>query len=132
MRGRHAAAAAAPPAARTAPCIVLDDAEAGADARHRGDIRLGLAVNYAGLDVGVPSDAQGRVPAPHRHPRHHRRRQVHDGGRLVQQAQAAGMAVILLDVEGEYAFLHEPTDDARMLTALADRGLKPRGVPAEA
>jgi type IV secretory pathway VirB4 component len=29
--------------------------------------------------------------------------------RLVQQAQAANMAVILLDVEGEYTHLHEPT-----------------------
>jgi hypothetical protein len=30
---------------------------------------------------------------------------------LVARAQAAGMAVVLLDVEGEYTFLHEPTDD---------------------
>jgi DNA helicase HerA-like ATPase len=51
--------------------------------------------------------------------------------RLVQQAQAAGMAVILLDVEGEYTFLHQPTDDRRMLTALQERGLEPRGIPPE-
>ena len=29
-------------------------------------------------------------------------------------AADAGMAVILLDVEGEYTFLHEPTDNAAM------------------
>jgi DNA helicase HerA-like ATPase len=34
------------------------------------------------------------------------------------------MAVILLDVEGEYTFLHEPTEDRRMVTALQHRGLE--------
>ncbi|HLH72171.1 MAG TPA: ATP-binding protein, partial [Chloroflexota bacterium] len=43
--------------------------------------------------------------------------------------QAAGMAVIVLDVEGEYTFLHEPTDDQRMRSALAERRLEPQSVP---
>ena len=51
--------------------------------------------------------------------------------RLIEQAQAADMAVILLDVEGEYTHLHEPTDNEKMLDALAERGLKAKGVPAE-
>jgi len=50
---------------------------------------------------------------------------------LVQQAQAAGMAVILLDVEGEYTHLHEPTDNPRMIQALRERRLEPAGVPAD-
>src|SRR6185295_17160946 len=49
--------------------------------------------------------------------------------RLVQQAQEAGCAVVLLDVEGEYTFLHEPSEDAGMLAALDRRGLKPAGIP---
>jgi DNA helicase HerA-like ATPase len=49
----------------------------------------------------------------------------------VRQAQAAGLAVILLDVEGEYTHLHEPTDDARMKAGLRERGLAAGGVPAE-
>src|SRR5262249_39998010 len=48
--------------------------------------------------------------------------------RLIQQAQAAGCAVILLDVEGEYSFLHEPTTAERMLAALEQRGLAPAGL----
>jgi DNA helicase HerA-like ATPase len=48
---------------------------------------------------------------------------------LVQQAQAAGCAVIVLDVEGEYTFLHEPTQDPPMRAALEQRGLAPTGVP---
>ena len=35
---------------------------------------------------------------------------------------------LLLDVEGEYTFLHEPTPDAKMRNALAERGLEPAGL----
>src|SRR5437763_6505653 len=49
--------------------------------------------------------------------------------RLVHQAQAAGCAVVVLDVEGEYTRLHEPTTDARMLAALQRLGQQPEGVP---
>ncbi|HZO32286.1 MAG TPA: hypothetical protein VFH48_40545, partial [Chloroflexota bacterium] len=48
--------------------------------------------------------------------------------RLIQQAQAARCAVILLDVEGEYSCLHEPTEDARMLAALDHRGIPAAGL----
>ena len=41
------------------------------------------------------------------------------------------MAVILLDVEGEYTFLHQPTEDPKMLKGLAERGLPPAGVPTD-
>ncbi|MBY0460038.1 MAG: ATP-binding protein, partial [Gemmataceae bacterium] len=51
---------------------------------------------------------------------------------LVARARAAGMAVIVLDVEGEYTCLHEPTDHKPMLAGLAARGLRPEGVPAKA
>lgn len=41
------------------------------------------------------------------------------------------MAVILLDVEGEYTFPHESISDPRMLAALAERGLSPSCIPAD-
>ena len=47
---------------------------------------------------------------------------------LVKRAADAGMAVILLDVEGEYVHLNEPTDQAGMPKALAERGLSPAGL----
>jgi len=39
---------------------------------------------------------------------------------------------VVLDVEGEYTALHEPTDHKPMLDGLRARGLKPEGVPADA
>ncbi len=41
------------------------------------------------------------------------------------------MAVILLDVEGEYTHLHEPTTNADMLAALRERDLKATGIPSD-
>jgi DNA helicase HerA-like ATPase len=40
------------------------------------------------------------------------------------------MAVVLLDVEGEYTQMNEPADHAKLVTALRDRGLAPAGLPA--
>ena len=114
------------------PVHVLGDDEAAAVLGTEGDIRLGLAANYAGLEVRAPSNRKDVFP------RHTAVLGTTGSGKsttiagLVQQAQAAGMAVILLDVEGEYTFLHEPTGDRRMRTALAERGLQPAGIPAEA
>ena len=50
---------------------------------------------------------------------------------FIQQAQAANMAVILLDVEGEYTELNKPTSNKDMLAALEDRKLKPMGIPGD-
>ncbi len=46
---------------------------------------------------------------------------------LVQQLQKAGVATILIDVEGEYTEMDFPTQDSQMLTALQRRGLSPVG-----
>ncbi len=113
------------------PVFALDEAESARLLHCAGDIRLGLVVGYDNLVVGVPSKEKAVLP------RHTAVLGTTGGGksttiaRLVQQARAAGMAVILLDVEGEYTHLHEPTDDQRMLTGLAERGLAPGGVPAQ-
>jgi DNA helicase HerA-like ATPase len=114
------------------PVFTLNDAEAGRVLKATGDLRLGLAVGYRDVVVGIPSNVKSVLP------RHTAILGTTGGGKsttvsgLVQQAQAAGMAVLLLDVEGEYVHLHEPTDDRRMRTALAERGLKPAGIPARA
>ena len=111
---------------------MLTDEEVGeACCTADGDIRLGLAVGHEKVIVGIPSDEKAVLP------RHTAVLGTTGGGKsttvagLVQQAQAAGMAVILLDVEGEYTHLHEPTDDAKMLAGLAERGLTPSGMPAD-
>ena len=112
------------------PVAALSDEEAVKVLRTEGDIRLGCVVGYTNVIVNVPSDKKAVLP------RHLAILGTTGAGksttvsRLIQQAQAAGMAVILLDVEGEYTCIHEPTDDEKMRTALKDRRLEPMGVPA--
>jgi uncharacterized protein len=50
-------------------------------------------------------------------------------GTYVSQQQKCGNCVVLLDVEGEYSALNEPTDNPQLIAALKDRGLKPAGIP---
>lgn len=113
------------------PVYRLSDAESVKVLKADGDLRLGLAVGHDGVVVGVPSSAKSVLP------RHTAILGTTGAGKsttvagLVRQAQTAGMAVVLLDVEGEYTYLHQPTDDARMKSALAERALPASGLPAE-
>jgi DNA helicase HerA-like ATPase len=113
------------------PVFALDEVESAAVLRTEGDIRLGIVDGHETVVVGVPSDQKAVLP------RHTAILGTTGGGksttvsRLIQQAQQAGMAVVVLDVEGEYTFLHEPTDDVRMLRALAERELVPTGLSAD-
>jgi DNA helicase HerA-like ATPase len=113
------------------PVVALNDEESAAIFKASGDMRLGTVVGYKNVTVGVPSDKKFVLP------RHTAVLGTTGGGksttiaRLIQQAQVAKMAVILLDVEGEYTHLHEPTTNADMLAALQDRGLEPTGIPTE-
>jgi DNA helicase HerA-like ATPase len=122
-----------PPRLRPLPhsaVYLLDAAETARVLRAEGDLRLGLAAGH-GVVVAVPSESKAVLP------RHTAILGTTGGGKsttvagLVQQAQAAGLAVVLLDVEGEYTFLHQPTDDPRMLPLLQERGLAAGGVPAD-
>jgi DNA helicase HerA-like ATPase len=113
------------------PVFVLSDEESAEVLKADGDMRLGMVVGHRKVIVNIPSDKKFVLP------RHTAILGTTGGGksttvaRLVQQAQAAGMAVILLDVEGEYTFLHEPTEDSKMLAGMADRGLGAAGVPGD-
>ena len=83
--------------------------------------------------VGAPSDSKAVFP------RHTAVLGTTGGGKsntvagLVKRATDAGMAVVLLDVEGEYTHLHEPNRRRRRCSQmLKDRGgsKRPEGVPA--
>lgn len=117
----------APPRFRplpNSPVFALNDDEAARVLHMEGDLRLGLVVGHANLPLRVPSGDKAVLP------RHTAVLGTTGGGksttvaRLVREAQAADMAVILLDVEGEYTHLHEPTEDERMRSLLATRGLE--------
>jgi DNA helicase HerA-like ATPase len=113
------------------PVFVLGDKESEEVLKCGGDVRLGLAAGHDDVPVGVPSNSKSVFP------RHTAVLGTTGGGKsntvagLVHRATAAGMAVVLLDVEGEYTRLHEPTDNEKMLARLSDKGLSPEGVPAE-
>src|SRR5262249_22831852 len=113
------------------PVTVLTPADVAAVLHTDGDIRLGSVVGASAVLVNVPSDKKAVLP------RHLAVLGTTGGGksttvsRLIEQAQAAGMAVILLDVEGEYTHLHEPAEHPKMLEALAERGLTAKGIPAD-
>ena len=125
----------APPRLRPlphSPVYRLTEAQSAEVLKAEGDLRLGLAVGHEHLPVCVPSSAKSVLP------RHTAILGTTGAGKsttvagLILQAQQAGMAVIVLDVEGEYTFLHEPTDNNTMQARLAELELKPRGLPAEA
>lgn len=111
------------------PVFVLGHSEVASVLHVEGDIQLGQVIGQEEVAVCVPSTRKDVLP------RHLAVLGTTGGGksttvaRLVQQAQASGCAVILLDVEGEYTFLHQPATDPRMLAALERRGLPAAGVP---
>ena len=110
------------------PVFALTEAETGAVLRVGGDIRLGLAVGHDSVPVGVPSAQKSVLP------RHTGIIGTTGGGKsttvagFIAQAQAAGLAIVLLDVEGEYTFIDEPTGDRTMRTLLHRQGKEPAGV----
>ncbi|HYH64771.1 MAG TPA: ATP-binding protein [Urbifossiella sp.] len=120
-----------PPRLRPLPnstVFVLSDAESGRVLKCEGDIRLGLAAGHEGVEVRIPSEKKAVLP------RHTAILGTTGGGKsttvagFVKQAADAGVAVVLLDVEGEYVHLHEPTDHPGMTKALAARGIAPAGL----
>ncbi len=111
------------------PVFPLDRDETARVLGTRGTVRLGMAVGHDDIVVAVPGDAKAVFP------RHTAVLGTTGGGKsttvagLIARLQQAGVAVIVLDTEGEYTRINEPTDDPHMLAALARVGLAPQGVP---
>ncbi|HZL37058.1 MAG TPA: ATP-binding protein [Tepidisphaeraceae bacterium] len=111
------------------PVFVLDKAETTAVLRLGGDVCLGLADGFDDLEVRIPSNSKSVLP------RHLGILGTTGGGKsttvsgLVAQLQQREVAVVLIDTEGEYCAIHEPTDNPVMREALDRRGQKPTGVP---
>ncbi|MBE3518925.1 MAG: ATP-binding protein [Firmicutes bacterium] len=109
------------------PVFLLKEDEARRILKAEGDIALGRCVGYE-MTVSVPSDRKDVFP------RHTAVLGTTGSGKsttigtLVMQAQKAGMAVVILDVEGEYTAICDPATDPGMLAALRARGLSPEGV----
>jgi DNA helicase HerA-like ATPase len=110
------------------PVYVLDESETAAVLRVNGEIRLGVAVGHDKVVVGVPSDSKSVLP------RHTAIIGTTGGGKsttvagFIAQAQKSQFAVVLLDVEGEYTHMNEPTNDETMKTLLHRIESRPAGV----
>lgn len=110
------------------PVFVLDSQETERVLKVEGDIRLGLAVGHEDLEVRIPSSRKSVLP------RHMGILGTTGGGKsttvsgLIHSLQQAGIATVLIDTEGEYTMINEPTTDKNMLIALERRGLNPAGV----
>lgn len=132
IMGEEAEGGLVPPRFRplpNSPVFLLSEREIEDVLKVDGDLRLGLVVGYNNIAVKVPKGDKGVLP------RHTGIMGTTGGGksttvsRLIAEAQASGYAVIVLDVEGEYTQINEPTADARMLATLEARGLEAKGVP---
>jgi len=113
------------------PVFRLSEQDSAGVLKSEGDLRLGLAVGHDALPVLVPSDKKAVLP------RHTAILGTTGGGKsttvagLVCQAQQAGMAVVLLDVEGEYTHLHQPTADAGMAARRQELHLPAAALPVD-
>src|SRR2546425_11052 len=110
------------------PVFVLDTDETSRTLRLEGDIPLGVPVGYEEISAAIPSDKKSVLP------RHVGILGTTGGGKsttvssLISSFQQSGIATIVIDTEGEYTEIYQPTQDHTMLTALGKRDKQARGV----
>ena len=110
------------------PVFVLDTEETSRTLRLDGDIPLGVPVGYEEISAAIPSDKKSVLP------RHVGILGTTGGGKsttvssLISSFQQSGIATIVIDTEGEYTEIYQPTQDHTMLTALEKRDKQARGV----
>lgn len=110
------------------PVFVLGPTEMAAALQIAGDVRLGLAVGHENVAVAIPSRSKAVLP------RHLAILGTTGGGKsttvsgLIYRLQQANVATIVIDTEGEYTELREPTSDPTMVRALRQQGREPEGV----
>jgi DNA helicase HerA-like ATPase len=91
-------------------------------------ITLGMAIGHENIEVKIPSDTKAVLP------RHIGILGTTGGGKsttisgLMSQFQQKGIATIVIDTEGEYTHVGEPTADPTMQKLLANRGIQATGI----
>lgn len=111
------------------PLFELDKQEITDFWKTGGNVRLGLAFGHDDFAISFPLDRKDVLP------RHLGILGTTGSGksttvaRIITELQQSGAAVILLDTEGEYTEINEPTESGTMLSVLANRGLTPVSVP---
>ncbi|PTL82211.1 DUF853 domain-containing protein [Vitiosangium sp. GDMCC 1.1324] len=110
------------------PVFLLNEEESARVLGVGGEMSLGMVVGYEKMEARLNPRDKAVLP------RHTGIIGTTGGGKsttvatLIHRAQAAGIATVVFDVEGEYTHVDQPTDHAAMLEALRRRGQKPEGV----
>lgn len=113
------------------PVFALSDEETRTQLglEHANALHVGYAVGYKALEITAPARRKSVLP------RHLAVLGTTGGGKsttvsgLVAEFAQAGIATILIDTEGEYTAIGQPTDDPTMLRLLQRMGRKAAGVP---
>jgi DNA helicase HerA-like ATPase len=111
------------------PVFTLSAEDTKRELKADGDFRIGQADGFEDLEVGFDSKDKGVLP------RHLGVLGTTGGGKsvtvsgMIAKAQEKGIACIVLDLEGEYCAINEPTSELRMKRALEKRRMEPKGVP---
>ncbi len=109
------------------PVFVLASEDAAKVLQLTGAIRIGIADSHEDVEVRVPTEKSVW-------PRHVGYLGTTGGGKSttvsgeIAQLQKAKFSIIMLDTEGEYTAINEPTQDKRMIEALKRRGMEPKGI----
>ncbi|MDC0713607.1 ATP-binding protein [Stigmatella sp. ncwal1] len=131
LLGEESGGALVPPRYRPrpkSPVFLLDDEESARVLGVGGDLCLGRVVGYDRMEARLNPKDKSILP------RHTGIIGTTGGGKsttvatLIHRAQAAGIATIVFDVEGEYTHVDQPSDHAAMIEGLKRRGQKPEGV----
>src|SRR6266536_32723 len=110
------------------PIFMLEPEETASTLRLEGDITIGVPVGYEDIIAAIPSDKKSVLP------RHLGILGTTGGGKsttvssLISSFQQAGLATVVIDTEGEYTEIYQPTQDRIMRTALEKRHREARGV----
>jgi hypothetical protein len=109
------------------PVHVLSPDETAAALKLEGNVCLGTVVGQDEIEVRISTEKKEVLP------RHTGILGTTGGGKsttvsgYISSLQKAGVAAIVIDVEPEYTDIDRPTEDPKMLAALAGRGQKARG-----
>ncbi|MEO3863635.1 ATP-binding protein [Acrocarpospora sp. B8E8] len=110
------------------PVFALNSSDTAAVLHVAGTIQLGVAAGDETINVKIDSSRKSVLP------RHTGILGTTGGGksttvsRIIKEAASTDYAVILLDTEGEYTEINQPTTDPTMLAALQRRSMRPEGV----
>jgi len=110
------------------PVFAISDQETSDILGLAGEIELGYAVGFEDMPVRIPKRKTVL-------PRHLAVMGTTGGGKsttvsgLIDQFSKAGIATVVLDIEGEYTEIGDPTQDKNMIRILERIGRKPEGVP---